>query len=122
MSIELDSRVCRCGHTGHWHGALADGQVVPMGQGGCDYCDCAWMDEVRTDTLSSLRHDLKDALDLLARAMARMPDAHDDCDDEIDCAQCALWRGLAALLATYGPGGRAMNPVVRGAGTTREGS
>ena len=59
--IPLDARVCKCGHTAHWHGALVEGQLVPMGQGGCDSCDCAMMDEVRTDSLSSLRHALGQA-------------------------------------------------------------
>lgn len=68
--MELDARVCRCGHTAHWHGAMVGKAKVPMGEGACDSCDCARMDEVRTDTLSSLRHDLKHACALLTRLLA----------------------------------------------------
>ena len=56
MSVDLDQRVCRCGHTGHWHGAADhDRPRETMGFGPCDSCDCKAMDEARTDTLSSLR-------------------------------------------------------------------
>ncbi len=40
----MDTRLCVCGHTRHWHGAAVRyGVLVVQGAGSCEYdatCDC----------------------------------------------------------------------------------
>lgn len=75
--IQLDQRVCRCGYPMHWHGAAdPERPAETMGLSGCDSCDCEAMEEVRTDTLWSLRHELAEARAALAPSGAeRVTDA-----------------------------------------------
>lgn len=72
--MNLDAKVCRCGHTAHWHGALYLDPRPPretMGQGPCDSCDCARFDEARTDSYSSLRARIRE----LETALVEIPEA-----------------------------------------------
>ena len=110
MAADAHARVCTCGHTAHWHNAIAsdetervttqDTYVVESGDGECEanaHCSCRRFVEDKTDNYESLRGERNRARQALADLADQFHRTEHNPGSFRDCEEQSCQKAVEAL-------------------------